>query len=211
MKDNRPKYIAVSGNIGAGKTTLCEKLGQQFSWEVQYESTDDNPYLNDFYEDMERWSFALQVYFLHKRYRGITEILKGEKTVIQDRTIFEDAKIFAPNLHKMGLMTKRDFDNYTALFEAMQTLIQPPDLLIYLKASIPTLVNHIEKRGREYEGSISIDYLKRLNNRYEEWIENYTSGPKLIIDADEMDILNKPEDFGLVVERIQAQLGGLFQ
>ena len=205
-----PKYIAVSGNIGAGKTTLCERLGRHFDWEVQYESTDDNPYLNDFYEDMRRWAFNLQVYFLHKRYKGIVDILGGSRTVIQDRTIFEDAQIFAPNLHQMGLMSERDFRNYFELFEAMQSQIAPPDLLIYLRAGIPTLVNHIEQRGREYEGSISIDYLKRLNGRYDEWIQGYTAGPKLIVDADTLDFVSKPEDLGYVIERVQAELGGLF-
>ena len=205
-----PKYIAVSGNIGAGKTSLCGRLGRHFGWEVQYESTDDNPYLNDFYEDMSRWSFNLQVYFLHKRYKGIVEILKGETTVVQDRTIFEDAQIFAPNLHQMGLMSERDFRNYFELFSAMQSQIQAPDLLIFLRAGIPTLVNHIEKRGREYEGSISIDYLKRLNGRYDEWITSYDAGPKLIINADEIDFVNKPRDLGIIIEQVQGHLGGLF-
>jgi len=205
-----PKYIAVSGNIGAGKTTLCEKLGKHFDWEVQFESTDDNPYLNDFYEDMSRWAFNLQVYFLHNRYKGILDILKGEKTVIQDRTIFEDAHIFAPNLHQMGLMSERDFKNYFELFESMQTQIQAPDLVIYLRAGIPTLVNHIGKRGREYEGSISIDYLKRLNTRYDDWIQAYNAGPKLIVDVNEIDFVNKPEDLGMIIDKVSAQLGGLF-
>ena len=204
------KYIAVSGNIGAGKTTLCGKLGKHFGWDVQYESTDDNPYLNDFYEDMSRWSFNLQVYFLHKRYKGILEILSGERTVIQDRTIFEDAQIFAPNLQQMGLMSERDFRNYFELFTAMQSQIQAPDLLIYLRAGISTLVEHIEKRGRDYEGSISIDYLKRLNTRYDEWIAGYDAGPKLIINADEVDFVNKPADLGIIVEQVQGHLGGLF-
>lgn len=205
-----PKYIAVSGNIGAGKTTLCAKLGKHFGWDVQYESTEDNPYLDDFYDDMERWSFNLQVYFLHKRYRGITEILTGDDTVIQDRTIFEDAEIFAPNLHQMGLMSERDFRNYYELYESMQSQVQPPDLLIYLKAGIPTLVDHIEQRGREYEGSISIDYLKRLNARYDEWIAGYSAGKKLIVDVNGLDFVNKAEDLGYIVERVEGQLGGLF-
>ena len=205
-----PKYIAVSGNIGAGKTTLCGKLAQHFGWDVQYESTDDNPYLQDFYDDMHRWAFNLQVYFLHRRYRGIVDILAGERTVIQDRTIYEDAQIFAPNLHHMGLMSERDFRNYFELFEAMQTQIQAPDLLVYLRADIATLVAHIEQRGREYEGNISIDYLKRLNTRYDEWISGYNAGPKLIIDAAKVDFVNEPSDLGLVIERVQGQLGGLF-
>ena len=205
-----PKYIAVSGNIGAGKTTLCAKLGKHFGWEVHYESTEDNPYLNDFYEDMNRWSFNLQVYFLHKRYKGILEILRGDATVIQDRTIFEDAEIFAPNLHQMGLMSERDFRNYYELYTAMQSQVQAPDLLIFLRAGIPTLVNHIEKRGREYEGSISIDYLKRLNTRYDDWIAAYDAGPKLIIGVDELDFVKNKADLGLVVEQVQSHLGGLF-
>ena len=205
-----PKYIAVSGNIGAGKTTLCGKLAQHFGWDVQYESTDDNPYLQDFYDDMHRWAFNLQVYFLHRRYRGIVDILTGERTVIQDRTIYEDAQIFAPNLHQMGLMSERDFRNYFELFEAMQTQIQAPDLLVYLRADIATLVAHIEQRGREYEGNISIDYLKRLNARYDEWISGYNAGPKLIIDAAKVDFVNEPSDLGLIIERVEGQLGGLF-
>ena len=151
------KYVAIAGNIGAGKTTLCTKLGKNFGWDVQYESADDNPYLNDFYGDMQRWSFNLQVYFLNSRYRQILNILQGEKTVIQDRTIYEDAHIFAPNLHDMGLMSTRDFQNYQDLFETMTSQIQPPDLLIYLKASISTLVSHIQTRGRDYEGNMSLD------------------------------------------------------
>ncbi len=205
-----PKYIAVSGNIGAGKTTLCGLLGKQFGWTVHYESTEDNPYLQDFYDDMQRWAFNLQVYFLHKRYHGIIDILRGDETVIQDRTIYEDAEIFAPNLYNMGLLSQRDFNNYFELFSAMQSQIAPPDLLIYLRAGIPTLVDHIEQRGREYEGNISIDYLKRLNARYEEWIQGYAAGPKLIVDVGDLDFVRSPADLGLVVEKVQGQLGGLF-
>ena len=204
------KYIAIAGNIGAGKTTLCEQLSKHFGWEVNYESTDDNPYLSDFYHDMKRWSFNLQIYFLNSRYRQVLDILKGKKTVIQDRTIYEDANIFAPNLHDMGLMATRDFNNYRTLFDLMTSQIQPPDLLIYLKASISTLVAHIESRGRDYEGSMSLDYLKHLNDRYNEWIEGYAEGNLLIINADELDFYNNPEDLGKVIEQVQGQLHGLF-
>ena len=207
---NEVKYVAIAGNIGAGKTTLSELLARQFAWEVHYESTEDNPYLSDFYNDMHRWSFNLQIYFLNSRYRQILKILAGEKTVIQDRTIYEDAYIFAPNLHDMGLMTTRDFENYLSLFETMSSQISPPDLLIYLKADISTLVSHIESRGRDYEGSMSLDYLKRLNQRYDYWIDNYTLGKLLIIDANSVDFANNPEDLGKVVNMVEAELHGLF-
>ena len=162
-----PKHIAIAGNIGAGKTTLTTKLAQHYGWEVNYEDTENNPYLSDFYNDMQRWSFNLQVYFLNSRYRQVLDIQQGTQTVVQDRSIYEDAHIFAPNLYQMGLMTKRDFDNYFQLFELMKNQVKPPDLMIYLRAKIPTLVSHINQRGRDYENSISIDYLKRLNDRYE--------------------------------------------
>lgn len=204
------KHVAIAGNIGAGKTTLCGLLGHHFGWEVHYESAEDNPYLSDFYDDMQRWSFNLQVYFLHHRFRQIVEIQNGERTVIQDRTIYEDATIFAPNLYGMGLMTQRDFESYSQLFELMTSRIQPPDLLIYLKAGIGTLVAHIESRGRDYEGSMSLDYLKQLNRRYEDWIASYTDGNILIIDVDEVDFANKPEDLGKVVNKVSAKLHGLF-
>jgi deoxyadenosine/deoxycytidine kinase len=204
------KHIAVSGNIGAGKTTLSEMLGKQFDWEVHYEDANSNPYLSDFYENMNRWSFNLQVYFLNSRYRQILDIQKGKKVIIQDRTIYEDANIFAPNLHEMGLMDERDFKNYKTLFDIMTSQIKPPDLLIYLKASIPTLVGHIQKRGRDYEGSISLDYLKRLNTKYNEWIDSYKIGKLLIIDGDKTDFLNNKEDFGDIVQQINAELYGLF-
>ena len=204
------KYVAIAGNIGAGKTTLCTQLGKNFGWDVQYESADDNPYLNDFYGDMQRWSFNLQVYFLNSRYRQILNILQGEKTVIQDRTIYEDAHIFAPNLHDMGLMSTRDFQNYQDLFETMTSQIQPPDLLIYLKANISTLVSHIQMRGRDYEGNMSLDYLKRLNKRYEDWIETYTEGKLLVINIDDIDFKNNPEDLGQIVNMVSGELHGLF-
>lgn len=204
------KYIAIAGNIGAGKTTLCRQLEKHMGWEAHYESIDENPYLSDFYEDMKRWSFNLQIYFLNSRFQQIIKILKGNKTVVQDRTIYEDAHIFAPNLRDMGLMSHRDYDNYAQLFETMSSQIQPPDLLIYLKASIPTLVNHIQIRGREYEGSMSLDYLRRLNERYDKWISNYNSGKLLIINSDDYDFENSREDLGKILDKVQAQLHGLF-
>ena len=196
--------------MGAGKTTLCEKLGKHFGWTVHYESTDNNPYLSDFYVDMKRWSFNLQVYFLNNRYRQILDIHKGDVTVIQDRTIYEDAYIFAPNLHDMGLMPTRDFNNYFDLFKLMTSQIQPPDLLIYLKADVSTLVSHIQKRGRDYEGSMSLDYLKSLNDRYEEWIAKYDEGNLLVIDANTTDFINNPEDFGKIINQVDGELHGLF-
>lgn len=205
------KHVAIAGNIGAGKTTLCRQLGQHFGWEVHYENAEKNPYLSDFYNDMKRWSFNLQVYFLHNRYKQILEIQDGSRTVIQDRTIYEDANIFAPNLHGMGLMTERDFASYTELFETMTSRIEPPDLLIYLRAGIGTLVAHIESRGRDYEGSMSLDYLKQLNRRYEDWIANYHEGNILIINVDEVDFANKQEDLGDVINRVRGKLHGLFR
>ncbi|MBC8315857.1 MAG: deoxynucleoside kinase [Bacteroidales bacterium] len=203
-------HIAIAGNIGSGKTTLTELLAKHFQWEPHYESADDNPYLNSFYEDMQRWSFNLQIYFLDNRFKKIVKIRKSGKTVIQDRTIYEDAYIFAPNLHSMNLMTTRDFDNYRSLFELISSLIQPPDLLIYLRSTVPTLVNQIQKRGREYESAIRLDYLKNLNERYEEWIKDYTLGKLLIVDVDEVNFPEDPEDLGTVIERINAELHGLF-
>ncbi|MDX1685643.1 MAG: deoxynucleoside kinase [Saprospiraceae bacterium] len=211
MSEKHIKHVAVAGNIGAGKTTLCDKLSGHFNWEVRYENADNNPYLADFYNDMTRWSFNLQIYFLNSRYQQLLNIHEGEHTVIQDRTIYEDAYIFAPNLHEMGLMTKRDFENYFTLFSTMVSQINPPDLLIYLKAGIPTLVNHIQSRGREYEGNMSLDYLKRLNARYEEWISSYKDGPLLIINADEVDFINNAEDLGKVVNMVQGEIHGLFK
>ncbi len=203
-------HVAIAGNIGAGKTTLTKLLAKHYKWEPHYESVDENPYLDDFYGEMERWSFNLQVYFLNSRFRQILEIRESGRSIIQDRTIYEDSKIFAPNLHAMGLMTNRDFDNYESLFELMEKLVSPPDLLIYLRASISTLVGQIHKRGRDYENSISIDYLSRLNERYEAWITNYTKGNLLIIDVDNLDFVQNPEDLGSVIDKIDAQIHGLF-
>ena len=203
-------HIAIAGNIGAGKTTLTKLLSKHFRWTPHYESVEGNPYLDDFYSSMERWSFNLQIYFLNNRFRQILEIRESGKNIIQDRTIYEDANIFAPNLHAMGLMTNRDFQNYSELFELMERLVAPPDLLIYLRASIPTLVGQIHSRGREFENSISIDYLSRLNERYEAWISTYTKGQLLIIDIDNLNIVDNPEDLGSIIDRIDAQIHGLF-
>jgi len=200
----------VAGNIGAGKTTLTELLAKHYNWEPRYEDVENNPYLNDFYEDMPRWSFNLQVYFLNKRLKQIIEIQNGINTVIQDRTIYEDAHIFAPNLHEMGLMSTRDFENYISLFRTICKQIQPPDLLIYLKSSLSTLVNQIEKRGRDYEDNIRLDYLKQLNQYYENWIENYKEGKLLVISVDNLNFADNKEDFGKVVQKIDAELYGLF-
>ncbi len=203
-------HIAIAGNIGSGKTTLTSLLAKHFNWEPHYESVDDNPYLHSFYEDMRRWSFNLQIYFLNNRFRQIVKIRESGMKVIQDRTIYEDAHIFAPNLHEMNLMPTRDFDNYRSLFELMVSFIQPPDLLIYLRATVPTLVNQIQKRGRDYEESIRLDYLKSLNGRYENWMSSYNEGKKLIVNVDDLDFADKPEDLGTIIDKINAELHGLF-
>jgi len=203
-------HVAIAGNIGAGKTTLTKLLAKHYKWTAHFESVEENPYLDDFYAEMERWSFNLQIFFLNSRFRQILEIHESGKNIIQDRTIYEDAHIFAPNLHAMGLMTNRDFNNYSSLFNLMENLVSPPDLLIYLRANIQTLVGQIHNRGRDYENSISIDYLSRLNERYEAWISTYTKGKLLIIDVDNLDIIDKPEDLGSIIDRIDAQIHGLF-
>src|SRR5210317_516460 len=203
-------HIAIAGNIGSGKTTLTRILSKHFNWSPHFEDVDDNPYLNDFYSDMQRWSFNLQVYFLNSRFSQILDIRKSNETVIQDRTIYEDAFIFAPNLHSMGLMSTRDFENYFALFNLMSSLIEPPDLLIYLRASIPTLVDQIQQRGRKYENNIRLDYLKHLNERYEAWVETYNLGKLLIVNVDNHNFRDKPEDLSNVIDNIDAQIHGLF-
>jgi len=208
-QENR-MHIAIAGNIGAGKTTLTNLLAKHFKWEPQFEEVITNPYLDDFYTQMERWSFNLQIYFLNTRFRQILSIRESGKSVIQDRTIYEDAFIFAPNLHDMGLMTGRDFENYKSLFELMESLVAPPDLMIYLRSSIPNLVKQIHRRGRSYENGISIDYLNRLNERYEDWIKGYDKGKLLIFDVDNLDFVDNPEDLGSIVNRIDAELNGLF-
>ncbi len=203
-------HIAVAGNIGVGKTSLTELLAKNFDWDPHYELVDDNPYLDDFYTDMQRWAFNLQVYFLNSRFGQLKEIQESGKNIIQDRTIYEDAQIFAPNLHAMGLITSRDFENYARLFELMSSFVKPPDLLIYLRASVPTLVRQIQARGRAYESSIRIDYLTRLNERYEAWISEYTKGKLLIIDTDDLDFMQNQEDLGFIVDKVNAELHGLF-
>jgi deoxyadenosine/deoxycytidine kinase len=204
-------HIAIAGNIGSGKTTLTELLGKHYGWEMHFEDVEHNPYLNDFYEDMQRWSFNLQVYYLNNRFTQIQEIKQqADKIVIQDRTIYEDAFIFAPNLHSMGLMTTRDFENYFSLFSLIESFVSAPDLLIYLRASVPTLVNQIQTRGRNYEESIRLDYLKRLNERYEAWISTYDKGKLLIVDVDNNNYNQNPEDLGKIITSIDAEINGLF-
>lgn len=203
-------HIAIVGNIGAGKTTLTEMLAKNYGWEPLYEAVDNNPYLEDFYSDMKRWSFNLQIYFLNSRFRQIVEIQKGSRNIIQDRTIYEDAFIFAENLHDMGLMTTRDYENYQNMFENITSFIRPPDLLIYLKASIPTLVNNIHHRGREYEVGIRLDYLSKLNEKYQKWINGYNLGKLLILDKDNLDFANNTDHMATVIEQIERQIHGLF-
>jgi deoxyadenosine/deoxycytidine kinase len=203
-------HIAIAGNIGSGKTTLAGLLAKHYGWEAHYEEVDDNPYLSDFYEDMKRWSFNLQVHFLNNRFAQMVKIRKSEKTVVQDRTIYEDAYIFAANLYDMGLMSDRDYNSYLSLFELMTGLIQPPDLLIYLRASVPTLVRQIELRGRPYEAGIRLDYLKRLNERYEGWMFNYKNGNVLTINVDDNDFIMEPLALSTILNKIDAKLHGLF-
>jgi len=204
------RHIAIAGNIGAGKTTLTNLLAKHYHWDVQLEDMDENPYISDFYEDMQRWSFNLQVYFLNTRWQRIQEIRTGEKTVIQDRTIYEDAHIFAPNLHAMGLMSTRDFENYGRLFDNIKQQIKSPDLLIFLRAGIPKLVDQIQMRGRDYEDAIRLDYLKRLNERYEAWIADYKLGPLLIFNTDEMNFQENPEDLSHIINQVESTINGLF-
>lgn len=203
-------HIAIAGNIGSGKTTLTRMLVDHFHWTPKYESVDYNPYLADFYNDMERWSFNIQIYFLNKRFLDVVEISKHDEIIVQDRSIYEDACIFAPNLHNMGLMSTRDFDNYKSLFSLMSSLVKAPDLLIYLRSSIPHLVGNIQKRGREYESSIRLDYLKGLNALYEDWIKEYKDGKLLILDVDKLNYEENPEDFSTICDLIEAQINGLF-
>ena len=203
-------HIAIAGNIGSGKTTLTRLLAKHYKYEAHFEDVENNPYLNDFYNEMQRWSFNLQVYFLNSRFRQVNNFRESGKNVIQDRTIYEDAYIFAPNLHEMGLMTTRDFENYISLFDLMDSFIAPPDLLIYLKASVPVLVNQIQQRGRDYENSIRIDYLQKLNDRYENWIGDYDKGKLLIIDVDDNSFHTEAEDLGEIINSIDGEINGLF-
>ncbi|WP_295713061.1 deoxynucleoside kinase [Mucilaginibacter sp.] len=203
-------HIAIVGNIGAGKTTLTEMLAHNYGWEPLFEAVDNNPYLEDFYSDMKRWSFNLQIYFLNSRYRQIIDIQKSGRNILQDRTIYEDAYIFAENLHDMGLMTTRDYENYESIFDNITEFIKPPDLLVYLKASVPTLVSNIQRRGREYESGIRLDYLSKLNEKYEKWIKNYKLGKLLILDKDNLDFANNTEDMATIVQLIEREINGLF-
>ena len=203
-------HIAVAGNIGAGKTTLVTKLSKHYGWQAQFEAVDDNPYLADFYEDMAKWAFPLQIYFLHSRFNQVRAIREANHDIIQDRTIYEDAHIFARNLWEGGHLSQRDYENYFSLFKSMTSLISPPDVLIYLKASIPTLIEQIGKRGRDYEANINIRYLETLNQHYESWIDNYTDGKLLVVDVNTRDFVNNPEDLGSIIRRIDAELHGLF-
>ncbi|MEM6345071.1 MAG: deoxynucleoside kinase [Bacteroidota bacterium] len=210
MNTNEPKHIAIAGNIGAGKTTLVKKLANTYQWKPHLEAVDDNPYLSDFYYDMSKWAFPLQIYFLNSRFNQVLEIRKSEQTIIQDRTIYEDAYIFAKNLKDSRYLDERDYNTYFDLFQSMSKMIEPPDLLIYLRAGIPKLIEQISRRGRDYESSISIKYLEDLNRNYEEWIGNYQEGKLLIIDVNKLDYVNNPEDLGLVLSRVEAELHGLF-
>ncbi|WP_423149327.1 deoxynucleoside kinase [Rubrolithibacter danxiaensis] len=203
-------HIAIVGNIGAGKTTLTELLSKHLGWEPQFETVENNPYLEDFYSDMKRWSFNLQIYFLNSRFVQLIDIQKNKQNIIQDRTIYEDAYIFAENLHDMGLMTTRDYENYRAIFDNIISFVKPPDLLIYLKASVPTLVNNIQRRGREYEAGIRLDYLSKLNDKYKKWIDGYKEGKLLILDKDKLDFANNPEDLGYIIQSIERETHGLF-
>lgn len=213
-QDNQPtggkKYVAIAGNIGAGKSSLTRVLSDYFKWESFYERVDDNPYLSDFYADMRRWSFNLQVFFLSSRFEHQRRIEEAPHSVVQDRSIYEDAEIFARNLHEMGLMSRRDFENYTDLFHIMTSYLKPPHLLVYLRATVPTLVRHIQARGRDYESTIRIEYLERLNGHYEDWVDRYELGPKIIIDVDELDFVNEEEDRREIISRIESRLFGLF-
>lgn len=208
-KGTQLRHIAVAGNIGSGKTTLTKLLAKNYGWVAHFENETDNPYISDFYKDMKHWSFHMQVYYLNQRFKQTLEFRKSDTPVIQDRTIYEDAYIFSTNLYDMGLMSERDYQCYQTLFQTIDELVQPPDLLIYLKASIPTLVDQIQKRGRDYEDSLRLDYLKKLNAKYEDWIDSY-KGKLLIVDVDHLNFADNPEDLGEVINRIEAERAGLF-
>ncbi len=203
-------HIAIAGNIGSGKTTLTKMLAKHYGYRSMLETDCNNPYISSFYEDMRRWSFNLEIHYLHTRIKHLIEIRKSETNIVQDRTLYEDAYIFTPNLHAMGLMTTRDFDNYLQMFELLESFIQPPDLLIYLRADVPNLIKQIQRRGRDYEGSIRLDYLSSLNNRYESWIEEYNRSKMMVIDVRELNFVDKPEDFGIVINKIDAEFNSLF-
>jgi deoxyadenosine/deoxycytidine kinase len=203
-------HIAIVGNIGAGKTTLAQKLSQHFNWELYLEAVDNNPYLKDFYEDMPRWAFHLQIYFLNSRFQQVKQINQSTRPIIQDRTIYEDAYIFARNLHQSGLMSQRDYDNYYGIFQSIISMVQPPDLMIYLKADLPKLIEQIEKRGRDYESTMRLDYLRHLNEHYDSWMKTYNLGKLLVIDVNKLDFVSNPEDLGFIINKIQVELFGLF-
>jgi deoxyadenosine/deoxycytidine kinase len=203
-------HIAIVGNIGAGKTTLAQKLAQHFKWDLFLEAVDNNPYLKDFYEDMPRWAFHLQIYFLNSRFQQVKQINESKRPIIQDRTIYEDAYIFARNLHQSGLMSQRDYDNYYGIFQSIISSVKPPDLMIYLKADLPKLIGQIEKRGRDYENNIRLDYLRHLNEHYESWMKSYDLGKLLVIDVNKLDFVANPEDLGFIINKIQVELFGLF-
>ncbi len=203
-------HIAIVGNIGAGKTTLTQLLAHHLKYEPQYEEVESNPYLEDFYSDMKRWAFNLQIFFLNSRFRHIVELQNRDINMVQDRTIYEDAYIFAENLYDMGLMSARDFENYSNIFHSIIHYIKPPDLLIYLKASVPTLVSNIQTRGRDYEAAIRLDYLSKLNDKYDKWINSYNDGKLLVLDKDNLDFANKPEDLGKIIQKIESEIFGLF-
>lgn len=203
-------HIAIVGNIGAGKTTLAKKLSQHFKWDLFLEAVDNNPYLKDFYEDMPRWAFHLQIFFLNSRFQQVKQINMSDRPIIQDRTIYEDAYIFAHNLHQSGLMSQRDYDNYLGIFQSIISMVKPPDLMIYLKADLPKLIGQIEKRGRDYEDNIRLDYLRHLNEHYEAWMKTYDLGKLLIIDVNKLDFVSNPEDLGFIINKIQVELFGLF-
>ncbi|NVK83286.1 MAG: deoxynucleoside kinase [Cytophagia bacterium] len=203
-------HVAIAGNIGSGKTTLAKMLGKTYGWDVQLESVEDNPYLKDFYEDMSRWSFHLQVYFLNSRFNQVAKIRETERGTIQDRTIYEDCYIFAANLFKSGFISERDYNNYLELFNSMLKHVQPPDLLIYLRADIPKLVANIQKRGRDYEELIRIEYLKNLNSHYEDWIGSYDLGKLLVVDVNNLDFVNNIEDKAFILEKVDLEVNGLF-
>jgi deoxyadenosine/deoxycytidine kinase len=210
MSPSYPLHVAVAGNIGAGKTTLVQKLARHYQWQVQLESVDDNPYLADFYQDMKQWAFPLQIFFLNSRFQQMLEARQRIHSIVQDRTIYEDAHIFAKNLRQNDILSERDFNTYWTVYESMKVMVQPPDLLIYLRASVPTLIDQIATRGRDYEQSISIKYLETLNRQYEEWIAAYDESRLLILETDRLDYVKRPEDFGYVLGRIDAEFFGLF-
>lgn len=203
-------HIAIAGNIGSGKTTLTKMLAKHYGYRAMLETESNNPYINSFYEDMRRWSFNLEIHYLHTRIKHLIDIRKSNTHIVQDRTLYEDAYIFTPNLHAMGLMTTRDFENYLQMFELLESFIQPPDLLIYLRSDVPNLIKQIQRRGRDYEGSIRLDYLSSLNNRYESWIGDYSKSKMMVIDVEEINFVDKPEDFGMVINKIDAEFNSLF-